>query len=398
MTGARKIGIALSLVMVSSFFVLAGADSCGSPPSLLAVHNIHPDHLGSAPLLTDASGVFERTTFTPFGEIDTRTGSRGAGLPTHAYTDHEYDPESGLYYMRARYYDPVVGRFLSPDPALNDGGESFNRIANFPAHLNAYSYVNNRPTVAVDPTGRAPAFVVLGIVWIYQNVGYIAVGTTVAGGGLAYASGGTAYDVVGDPAQRSFGIAAGAGRAARRGSSAVVRGGTKGVEKLRGVWASRSGPPSSGPSSTPPKTVSDVIDFDDLDVGEFRFRIVPKGHARYDDALRGVAKPFDETPIGDPLTAGDLDWRFRAYQANEHTLPTDLTAWFDRPITQRALFQSISEGVILRIPRTSGGPGWRVVPDTFGFHEGAKGGLPVWIQGTVPDAEVIPFRNFLGGK
>lgn len=173
MVDAPKTKIAFVLLMLASLLPLAGADSCGSPPTLLAVHNIHPDHLGSATLLTDTAGVFERTTFTPFGNIDTRTGSRSASLPTHAYTGHEYDPESDLYYMRARYYDPSLGRFLSPDPALNDGGGSFDRIANSPGHLNAYSYVTNRPTVMLDPDGQlgwfAAILAVLPLIGISQQ-------------------------------------------------------------------------------------------------------------------------------------------------------------------------------------------------------------------------------------
>ena len=53
--------------------------------------------------------------------------------------------ESGLVYMRARYYDPTVGRFISPDPLrieqqVPDGG-------------NRYCYVGNSPAVFRDPTG-----------------------------------------------------------------------------------------------------------------------------------------------------------------------------------------------------------------------------------------------------
>ncbi|MBI4640627.1 MAG: RHS repeat-associated core domain-containing protein [Candidatus Tectomicrobia bacterium] len=49
----------------------------------------------------------------------------------YTYTSREYDAESGLYYYRARYYDPRSGRFLSEDPLRFLGGD-----------LNLYAYVN----------------------------------------------------------------------------------------------------------------------------------------------------------------------------------------------------------------------------------------------------------------
>ncbi len=72
------------------------------------------------------------------------------------FTDQENDPESGLMYYGARYYDPWVGRFLSQDPGLIGpvGGMSFAGIAANSGNFNAYSYALNAPTVYTDPTGR----------------------------------------------------------------------------------------------------------------------------------------------------------------------------------------------------------------------------------------------------
>jgi len=64
------------------------------------------------------------------------------GLTRFQYTTREFDSESGLYYYRARYYDPSVGVFQAEDPVEFRGG------------INFYSYVRNRPTVMRDPTGR----------------------------------------------------------------------------------------------------------------------------------------------------------------------------------------------------------------------------------------------------
>jgi RHS repeat-associated protein len=49
---------------------------------------------------------------------------------------------NGFYYMRARYYDPAVKRFISEDPLGFDGGD-----------LNLYAYVGNNPVMGVDPLG-----------------------------------------------------------------------------------------------------------------------------------------------------------------------------------------------------------------------------------------------------
>jgi RHS repeat-associated protein len=59
----------------------------------------------------------------------------------YAFTGREWDGETGLYYYRARYYDPKTGRFINEDPVGLSAG------------LNLYRYVHNRPTTHVDPAG-----------------------------------------------------------------------------------------------------------------------------------------------------------------------------------------------------------------------------------------------------
>jgi RHS repeat-associated protein len=61
----------------------------------------------------------------------------------YTYTGREWDKETGLYYYRARYYDPMDGRFVNRDPIGFKGG------------LNQFSYVENNPTNNVDPSGLA---------------------------------------------------------------------------------------------------------------------------------------------------------------------------------------------------------------------------------------------------
>ena len=69
------------------------------------------DHLGSTAALTDATGnIVEQLTYDSFGN------SSGSSLTRYTYTGREFDSDTGLYYYRARWYDPQVGRFLSEDP------------------------------------------------------------------------------------------------------------------------------------------------------------------------------------------------------------------------------------------------------------------------------------------
>ncbi|MGH7961736.1 MAG: RHS repeat-associated core domain-containing protein, partial [Candidatus Binatia bacterium] len=113
--------------------VLARADSSG-------VHYFLPDALGSTVSLTDSFGVTEAEySYTPFGET-TRTGT----VTTNPlqFTGREHD-NTGLYYYRARYYHPVLQRFISEDPIGFRGGD-----------VNLYGYVSNNPVNFIDPDGE----------------------------------------------------------------------------------------------------------------------------------------------------------------------------------------------------------------------------------------------------
>ncbi len=81
------------------------------------------------------------TTYTngPFGQT-TRNGTANAN--PYEFTGRELDPNSGLYYLRNRYYSPTLSRFLSPDPMGIAGGDA-----------NLYAYAHNDPTNLIDPLG-----------------------------------------------------------------------------------------------------------------------------------------------------------------------------------------------------------------------------------------------------
>ena len=98
------------------------------------------DHIGSSTLVTDASGNEEmRLHYTPYGSIDasasgvynqtTNKLENTIAQPNHLITAtkfalHNFDPENELYYMNARYYDPLIGSFTTADTYI-DGEDSF---------------------------------------------------------------------------------------------------------------------------------------------------------------------------------------------------------------------------------------------------------------------------------
>ena len=101
----------------------------------------HTDALHSPIAETDSAGnVSGGKRFTPYGEPGDQIYAQGLG-----FTGHMADGATGLTYAQQRYYDPVIGRFLSTDPVqASDNGASFNR----------YNYANNNPYRFTDPDGR----------------------------------------------------------------------------------------------------------------------------------------------------------------------------------------------------------------------------------------------------
>lgn len=110
------------------------------------VYYIHSDHLGSTTLLTDESGnEVSRIHYSPYGSIIESSGS----LPTdRLYTGQRREESIGLYDYRARFYDPYLNQFISPDPIIPD-------LAN-PQSWNRYAYVFNNPVRYSDPSGHCP--------------------------------------------------------------------------------------------------------------------------------------------------------------------------------------------------------------------------------------------------
>lgn len=108
---------------------------------------------GDVTALLDAAGtVVARWTYdawgrpTEYNAAGTQVATGTAGNP-FLYAGYFFDTATGLYYLRARYYDPATGRFLSMDP---EPGRMTDRLSQ-----NPYIYCQNDPVNLADPSGRA---------------------------------------------------------------------------------------------------------------------------------------------------------------------------------------------------------------------------------------------------
>ncbi|MFH0757880.1 MAG: RHS repeat-associated core domain-containing protein [Bacteroidota bacterium] len=117
-----------------------------------SMYHVFSDHLGSLITIVNAStNSVENYSFNAWGiprDPDNWdqpfTGSLFAG---RGYTGHEHLTDFNLINMNGRIYDPVLGRFLSPDPYV--------QLTGYPNNFNRYTYCLNNPLIYVDPYGEA---------------------------------------------------------------------------------------------------------------------------------------------------------------------------------------------------------------------------------------------------
>jgi RHS repeat-associated protein len=120
------------------------------------------DHLGTVRDMADATGnIISHLDYDSFGQLLSQTNA--AAGDRYTYTGREFDPEINLYYYRARFYDPRLGRFTAQDPIGFTTGDA-----------NLYRYVGNSPLTMTDPTGES------AVVEFLAKIGRGPVGTFIA--------------------------------------------------------------------------------------------------------------------------------------------------------------------------------------------------------------------------
>ncbi len=156
------------------------------------------DRLGSIRLVLDEQGnVVNSYTYDPFGNLFTAETAENTENP-FKFTGQWYDNQIGQYYLRARMYDPYLGRFTGRDPILGDFQQ--------PLTLHKYLYCGNDPLNGIDPQGLRTYHLTgsvlgsfgwsmgrqSGITWDDKgNIGWLNV--TGAGGGTPSASAGVTF-------------------------------------------------------------------------------------------------------------------------------------------------------------------------------------------------------------
>lgn len=112
-------------------------------PGTFAYHFYHYDGHGSVTGLSDATETLTDTyTYEAWGTVLARTGTTEN---RYQYTGEQYDPNLGFTYLRARYYNPTLGRFHTMDTWQGNSAD--------PITLHKYLYANANPVMLLDPSG-----------------------------------------------------------------------------------------------------------------------------------------------------------------------------------------------------------------------------------------------------
>ena len=127
--------------------------------------------------------IFAQYTYDAWGNCTIVSETNGIGtLNAIRYRGYYFDSETGLYYLQTRYYDPEIGRFISPDSTKYLDPETL-------GGLNLYAYCNNNPVMYADPSGCS-------ILAFWLIVGIAALAGATIGGIQSYQSGERGWDII----------------------------------------------------------------------------------------------------------------------------------------------------------------------------------------------------------
>ena len=161
---------------------VACAVACAAASSQTVTY-FHNDASGTPVLATDAAGnVLWKENYRPYGDR-LNNAPAASGNPI-GFAGKPFDAAVGLSYMGARYYDPMLGRFMGVDPAPVEPGSVHG--------INRYAYANNNPYRYVDPDGNSP----LDVAFLVWDIGKLGV-AIYQGQGVGAALGDVAMSAVG---------------------------------------------------------------------------------------------------------------------------------------------------------------------------------------------------------
>ena len=110
------------------------------------VETYHADQIGSIREITNSDGSVHTTYLTD--EYGNRVTTQGTDDQPFQFTGEQVDPETGFVFLRARYYEPQTGRFVTRDPWAGE--------RSLPESLNRYAYTQNNPINYADHVGLGP--------------------------------------------------------------------------------------------------------------------------------------------------------------------------------------------------------------------------------------------------
>ena len=137
---------AMLIIFVTTFGLPGCFDPLLSLVNMAGIRYFHPNHLGSVKLITLNDGTVETFyKYDPYGKL-LEDKSNNWDVYKYKYTGQEADSTTDLYNYGARFYDPDLGRFITPDTIVPDPTNS--------QMYNRYMYANNNPMRYNDPTGH----------------------------------------------------------------------------------------------------------------------------------------------------------------------------------------------------------------------------------------------------